>query len=352
VGEGQGRGVLKTFMKKNSLESFFLNNWYGKSRWALLLFPLAIIFVLLSTLRKFWLIKFKQRTPTIPTIIVGNISVGGTGKTPLLIALVKKLQAEDLNPGVISRGYGSQAKSYPYLLTENSTAVEAGDEPISIFNQTQCPLVVGPDRMAATSLVRDQNVMHVLSDDGLQDYGFGRHLEIAVIDGQRWFGNGWRLPVGPLREAVSRLNTVDMVVVNNPSANPPLDNFHKMDIKPVHWVNLKTSEPLQLTALKKTRFHAVAGIGNPQRFYQTLRELNLDFAGHDFSDHYAYSENDFSFAGDQTVLMTEKDAVKCKGFAKDNWYYLVVEAQLDERFWNEFMERVNAIRVQKVDLSK
>ena len=339
-------------MKKNSLESFFLNNWYGKSRWTLLLFPLAIIFILLSNLRKFWLIKFKQRTPTTPTIIVGNISVGGTGKTPLLIALVKKLQSENFQPGVISRGYGSQASQYPYLLTENSTAVEAGDEPISVFNQTQCPIAIGPDRMAATSLVRQQNAFVVLSDDGLQDYSFGRHLEIAVIDGQRWFGNGWRLPVGPLREAVSRLNKVDMVVVNNPSANPPLDNFYKMDIKPVHWVNLKTSAILPLSALQNTLFHAVAGIGNPQRFYQTLRGLSLDFTEHDFPDHYAYSENDFAFAGDQTVLMTEKDAVKCKSFAKDNWYYLVVEAQLDERFWNEFLEKVNAIRVQKVDLSK
>lgn len=339
-------------MKKNSLELFFLNNWYGKSRWTLLLFPLSIIFVLLSNLRRFWLVNLKRRTPSIPTIIIGNISVGGTGKTPLLIALVKRLQSEDFQPGVISRGYGSQANQYPYLLSKNSTAFEAGDEPISIFTQTQCPLAIGPNRMAATSMVRQQNASVVLSDDGLQDYSFGRHLEIAVIDGQRWFGNGWRLPVGPLREAVSRLSSVDMVVVNNPSANPPLDHFHKMDIKPVHWVNLKTSAILPLTALQKTRFHAVAGIGNPQRFYQTLQELSLDFTEHDFPDHYTYSENDFAFAGDQVVLMTEKDAVKCKGFAKDNWYYLVVEAQLDERFWSEFMKKLNAILVQKVDLSK
>jgi tetraacyldisaccharide 4'-kinase len=339
-------------MKKNSLESFFLNNWYGKSRWTLLLFPLTIIFILLSNLRKFWLVKFKQRTPTIPTIIVGNISVGGTGKTPLLIALVKKLQAEDHNPGVISRGYGSQAKESPYLVTENSSAVEAGDEPISIFNQTQCPLVVGPDRMAATSLVRDQNVMHVLSDDGLQDYSFGRHLEIVVIDGQRWFGNGWRLPVGPLREPASRLESADIIVVNNPSDNPPIKNFHAMQIKPLHWINLKTSQVIGLSELIKLPCHAVAGIGNPQRFYKTLQELNLEFIEHDFPDHYAYCEDDFAFAGDQLVLMTEKDAVKCKNFAKDNWFYLVVEAQLDEGFWQEFREKVNAIRVQKVNLSK
>lgn len=339
-------------MKNNSLESFFLNNWYGKSRWTLLFFPLAIIFVLLSNLRRFWLIKFKQRTPTTPTIVVGNISVGGTGKTPLLIALVKKLQAENLDPGVISRGYASQAAEYPYLLTENSTALEAGDEPISIFNQTHCPVAVGPNRMATTSLVRKQNSLVVLSDDGLQDYSFGRHLEIAVIDGQRWFGNGWRLPVGPLREPISRLKNVDMVVVNNPSANPPIDNFHTMQIQPCHWVNIQSGSILPLDVIEKKQFHAVAGIGNPQRFYQTLKQLQIDFIEHDFPDHYAFSAEDFAFAGDQSVLMTEKDAVKCKSFAKANWYYLVVEAKLDEHFWQEFMEKVKAIQVQKVNLSK
>jgi tetraacyldisaccharide 4'-kinase len=339
-------------MKKKSLESFFLNNWYGKSRWTLLLFPLTIIFVLLSNLRRFLLIKFKQRILTIPTIIVGNISVGGTGKTPLLIALVKKLQAEGLAPGVISRGYGSNAKNYPYLLTEKSSSVEAGDEPLGIYNQTLCPVVIGPDRIAASSLLREQKVETLLSDDGLQDYTFGRHLEIAVIDGQRWFGNGWRLPVGPLRESASRLEKVDIVVVNNPSTNSPLTDFHAMHIRPLHWVNMKTSEILPLDALEKKVFHAVAGIGNPQRFYQTLKELGLEFIEHDFPDHYAYSEIDFDFAQNQAVVMTEKDAVKCKHFARDNWFYLVVEAELDERFWQEFMQKLHAIQVQKVDLSK
>lgn len=339
-------------MKKNSLESFFLNNWYGKSQWTLLLFPLTIIFVFLSHLRRFWLVKFKQRTPTIPTIVVGNISVGGTGKTPLLIALVKRLQAEGHSPGVISRGYGSNAKTYPYLLTEKSSSIEAGDEPLTIYNQTLCPVVIGPDRMAASLLLREQNTEMHLTDDGLQDYTFGRHLEIAVIDGQRWFGNGWRLPVGPLRESVSRLDEVDMVVVNNPSANSSLTEFHAMHIKPLHWVNMKTSEILPLDGLEKRGFHAVAGIGNPQKFYQTLKALGLEFIEHDFPDHYSYAEKDFDFAKNQSVLMTEKDAVKCKHFAKDNWYYLVVEAELDHKFWQEFLQRVNAIQVRKADLSK
>jgi tetraacyldisaccharide 4'-kinase len=350
-------------MKKNSLESFFLRNWYGKSRWTLLLLPFNIIFVLLAHFRRCWLIQFKQRTPTIPLVIVGNISVGGTGKTPLIIALVKKLQAEGFAPAVISRGYGSLAKEYPYTITHQSTVIEAGDEPFSIFQRTQCPVVIGANRFDSISSVRNQNVDLVLSDDGLQDYRLGRHMEIAVIDGQRWFGNGWRLPVGPLREAVSRLSSVDMLVVNNPSEhsltsersltsehalkNAPVVNFHSMQIKPCYWVNIKTNEILALDAFPHTNFHAVAGIGNPQRFYQTLKQLELDFIEHDFPDHHDYGAADFYFAGETAVVMTEKDAVKCQSFAKHNWYYLAVEAELDDRFWQEFMQKVKSIRIQK-----
>lgn len=340
-------------MKKNSLELFFLNNWYGKSRWTFLLLPLHWIFVLVSGLRRWWLIKFKQRTPTIPLIIVGNISVGGTGKTPLIIALVKKLQTEGFSPAVISRGYRSQAKHYPYLITNDSTVIDAGDEPLAIFQQTQCPVVIGPTRFDSVSLARDQQgVDIILSDDGLQDYRLGRHLEIAVIDGQRWFGNGWRLPVGPLRESVSRLSSVDICVVNNPSNSAAVENFYPMQIKPCYWVNIQTGKNRELNELsKEQKYHAVAGIGNPQRFYQTLRELDLNFYEQDFPDHYAYNEKDFLFAENAVVLMTEKDAVKCKAFAKPDWYYLVIESVLEQNFWQYFLEKVNSIRVKKVDLS-
>lgn len=340
-------------MKKNSLESFFLRNWYGNSRWTFLLLPLHWIFVSLSELRRLYLIKCKQCTPTIPTIIVGNISVGGTGKTPLIIALVKKLQAEGFSPGIISRGYGSQAMQYPYIVSQDSTAVEAGDEPLTIFQHTQCPVVIGPHRFESISAARDYPIDVILSDDGLQDYRLGRHLEIAVVDGQRWFGNGWRLPVGPLREPVSRLSSCDMVVANNPAADPLLENFYPMQIKPCYWINLKSGEKRELDELnRQQQFHAVAGIGNPQRFYQTLSQLGLTVVEHDFPDHHSYTEDDFPFAENTIVVMTEKDAVKCKNFSKPNWYYLVVESELDQVFWRDFLEKVNAIQVQKADLSK
>jgi tetraacyldisaccharide 4'-kinase len=334
-------------MKKNSLEKFFLDNWYGKSRWTLLLFPLSVLFVLLSSIRRYYLINFKKRTPTLPVIVVGNISVGGTGKTPLIIALVKKLRAEGYNPGVISRGYTSQAPHYPYLVNQDSTAVEAGDEPLHVFQQTACPVAIGSNRFASISLLRKQNVDVILSDDGLQDYRLGRHLEIAVVDGQRWFGNGWRLPVGPLRETVSRLLQVDLLVVNNPSADSPLEKFHSMQINPCHWVKIKTGEKLLLNTLYSGKIYAVAGIGNPQRFYQTLKTISLNVIEKDFPDHHAYRQEDFDFAGDNCVVMTEKDAVKCKSFARDNWYSLAIESQLDDFFWQEFMQKIKSIEIQK-----
>lgn len=334
-------------MKNNSLEKFFLDNWYGKSRWTLLLLPLNIVFVFLSFIRRNYQINFKQRTPTIPVIVVGNISVGGTGKTPLIIALAKKLRTEGYNPGVISRGYTSQAPQYPYQVNQDSTAIEAGDEPLHIFQQTACPVVIGPDRFESISLLRKQNVDVILSDDGLQDYRLGRHLEIAVVDGQRWFGNGWRLPVGPLREAVSRLSQIDILVVNNPSTQPPIEKFHSMQIKPCHWVKIKTGEALPLNAICSGRIYAVAGIGNPQRFYQTLKQLNLTVIEQDFSDHHAYSEEDFDFTNEDCVVMTEKDAVKCQTFARDNWYSLAIESQLEGIFWQDFMQKVESIEIQK-----
>lgn len=334
-------------MKKNSLENFFLDNWYGKSRWTLLLFPFNIFFICLSFIRCNYLIHFKQRTPTIPVIVVGNISVGGTGKTPLIITLVKKLQAEGYSPGVISRGYASQATHYPYQVSPHSTAIEAGDEPLHIFQKTNCPVVIGSDRFESISLLRRQNVDVILSDDGLQDYRLGRHLEIAVVDGQRWFGNGWRLPVGPLREAVSRLSQVDILVVNNPSTLPPVEKFHSMQIKPDHWIKIKTGEKLPLNAIHSERIYAVAGIGNPQRFYQTLKQLDLNVIEQDFPDHHIYSKADFDFANEDCVVMTEKDAVKCKSFARDNWYSLAIESQLDDLFWQDFMQKVESIKIQK-----
>jgi tetraacyldisaccharide 4'-kinase len=326
----------------------WLDAWYGKRRWTLWLLPLMWLFRLLAECRRYWLTHFAQETFTVPVIVVGNISVGGTGKTPLLIALIEQLQAQGFKPGVISRGYGGKAPQYPLLLTHNSSAAETGDEPLGIFQRTGCAVCVGPDRVASGHELIKHGCDILLSDDGLQHYRLARDVEIAVVDGKRGFGNGFCLPVGPLREPVKRLASVDFVVVNGASeiSLPPtaVETF-SMTIVSAHWVRLVDGLTLPLNHFSPgTRVHAVAGIGNPQRFYQSLRELNVAVCEHDFPDHHAYDARDLTFAESLPVVMTAKDAVKCASFAQDNWYYLVVDAHLPELFWQTFNDRIIQLR--------
>lgn len=297
------------------------------------------LFQAVAGLRRILLTRFFQQQLAVPVIVVGNITVGGTGKTPLLIALVKHLQARGWQPGVISRGYGGSAPHYPFLLSANTSVAEAGDEPLSIFQLTGCAVCVGADRVASARLLQQQGCNILLSDDGLQHYRLGRALEIAVIDGQRGFGNNFCLPVGPLRESSKRLREVDLVVVNGASQAvlPKLSEVHQMTILARHWVRVKDDEQLPRNYFPPaTAVHAVAGIGNPERFYQTLRALKLDVHSHDFPDHHAYAEQDFDFAEQLPVVMTAKDAVKCRDFARADWYSLVIDADLPERFWQRF----------------
>lgn len=334
----------------NRKTSIWLDAWYGKRRWTFLLLPLMWLFRLIAILRRFYLQRFSQQSLAVPVVIVGNISVGGTGKTPLLIALVKHLQQCGMTPGVISRGYGGEATTYPYILSAASAAQQSGDEPLSIFLQTGCAVCVDVDRSAAARELIRAGCDILLSDDGLQHYRLGRSLEIAVIDGQRGFGNGFCLPVGPLREPVSRLKQVDFVVVNsapkdfkNPAGIQP---FH-MAIEPQHWRAVKTQQSYELSHLAaQSSVHAVAGIGNPQRFYQTLKQLSLAPIEHDFPDHHQYHIDDFHFADDLPIVMTEKDAVKCQSFARDNWFSLAVGARLPDAFWQAFDAKLTALTVR------
>lgn len=206
-------------INKTNPQDSWLDAWYGTRRWTLWLLPVMWLFIALSVLRRFFILRYRQKRLPTPVVVVGNISVGGTGKTPLIIAMVKWLQQRGYTPGVISRGYGGKAPVYPYLLTAQSTVTEAGDEPLAIFQQTGAAVVVGSDRIASGKVLEDEGCDILLSDDGLQHYRLGRDIEIAVVDGARGLGNGWRLPVGPLREPASRLKTVDWVVVNSPAEN-------------------------------------------------------------------------------------------------------------------------------------
>lgn len=329
-------------------QTLWLDAWYGKRKWIFLLLPLMWLFRLLSLLRRQYLVRFAQQKLSIPVIVVGNISVGGTGKTPLLISLVKHLQTQGFRPGVISRGYGGHAPHYPFMLTAQTSVQQSGDEPFSIFQQTHCAVCVAADRVAAARALEALGCDILLSDDGLQHYRLGRTLEIAVVDGQRGFGNGYCLPVGPLREPVARLKTVDMVVINSAEQCLPMPEgieIFSMAIAPQAWCNLVQEQCFDLDYFDRgSRVHAVAGIGNPQRFYTTLDKLQLVLVEHDFPDHHRYSADDFNFSEKLPIIMTAKDAVKCQSFARSDWYYLAVGAALPDYFWQVFDARIAAIR--------
>jgi tetraacyldisaccharide 4'-kinase len=299
--------------------------WYKDTLLRVLLLPLACLFWIIVRLRKYcyqqgWLNS--TRLP-VPVIVVGNITVGGTGKTPLVIWLAQVLQNAGFKPGVISRGYGGNADRWPQIVTMATDVKAVGDEPYLIARQTQLPVVVGPLRAAAGKKLLsrfDCNV--VISDDGLQHYRLQRDIEIVVIDGDRRFGNGYLLPAGPLRESVSRLQSVDFIVVNG---NKLADNEFSFNLKDENAVNLNTGEIRPLAEFKQMACHAVAGIGNPERFFSSLARFGINCEMHNFSDHYDYGEADFSFGDDKPVLMTEKDAVKCFGFAQEHHWYVPVK---------------------------
>ena len=331
--------------------NLWLDAWYGKRTWIFVLLPLMWLFRLIASLRRFYLRRFAQHTLSVPVIVVGNISVGGTGKTPLLIALVKHLQRQGFTPGVVSRGYGGQATRYPLLLNADTRVEESGDEPLSIFQQTGCAVCVDADRVSGARELERIGCDIVLSDDGLQHYRLGRAMEIVVVDGQRGLGNGFCLPVGPLREPASRLRLADFVVVNSAvqSLSLPVAKTYAMQIIPQVWHALADNQTYPAdhfpayTSHEK-RVNAVAGIGNPRRFYRTLMELGLQPVEHDFPDHHAYQKSDFAFAEPLPVVMTAKDAVKCQHFAESDWFYLAVGAELTDCFWHDFDVKMAALK--------
>ena len=293
--------------------------------------PLMLLFWLVSSLRRQlfrWGIK-RQASAGVPVIIVGNISVGGNGKTPMVLWLVDWLRRQGYKPGVISRGYGGASEHYPLLVTPDSGAATVGDEPVLIAQRARCPMAVGPDRIAAARLLQaNHDVNIIVSDDGLQHYRLGRDIELVIIDGERRLGNGHLLPMGPLREGASRLASVDMVIVNGGEARP---GEVAMVLESGQWRRVADDEPVTLDELRSRPAVAMAGIGNPRRFFDTVSAQGLHpVRCQPFVDHQHYdAETLVSLAGgDTALLMTEKDAVKCRAFAKENWYYLPVTARL------------------------
>ncbi|MCW8193348.1 tetraacyldisaccharide 4'-kinase [Proteobacteria bacterium 005FR1] len=341
--------------------------WYRHRRpWlSLLLLPLSWLFAALVKTRRAYLLRqvkteSSQRRLPVPVIVVGNINLGGSGKSPLLIALARRLREAGYFPGVISRGYGSRAPFYPFEVTPDTLPLIAGDEPVMIARRSGCPVVIDSNRLnAARKLIESNRCDVILSDDGLQHYRLPRDLEIVVVDGQRGLGNGRLLPAGPLREPRSRLLEADWIVINGAAngtatelQNVLAEKCHSMRLKPAAWHRLDTDE--NIVAPQKpwsagTRVHAVAGIGNPQRFFDTLRELGLEVVPHSFPDHHEFARDDFHFGDDLPVVMTEKDAVKCNALlepeqgASDVWY-LSVDSELDDRFYESLIARLASFR--------
>ncbi|MDF2529214.1 MAG: tetraacyldisaccharide 4-kinase [Gammaproteobacteria bacterium] len=323
-----------------------VESWYQGHILLHLLKPLSGIFVLLAALRRKYLQKqshqYKFRAPII---VVGNLTVGGSGKTPFVIWLANLLKQNGYKPGIVSRGYGGHTKDYPVTVSSDSTADKIGDEPLLIYKQTGCPVVVDPTRVRAVQYLLAQfSCDVVISDDGLQHYALPRDMEVVVVDGVRRFGNKSCLPAGPLREPVSRLESVDYVVCNGAGQG----NEISMSLAPGELVNLKHPEqhyPLQ--KLEGQSFCAMAGIGNPQRFFDLLRRLGAKIETRTFDDHHLYQQKDLQDWLNRPVIMTEKDAVKCRDFAGENWWYLPVQAKLPEAFAEQLIKRLRHVTTVK-----
>ena len=308
-------------------------NWYGRALGNLWLLPLWFLFVLISALRRMKYRIFPAAPTGTPVLVVGNIAIGGTGKTPLITLLADLAAKQGIRVGVVSRGYGGRAEQYPLVVDTDTPVAQSGDEP-ALLAGLGLPVVVDPQRARAVKALKDK-VDLILSDDGLQHYAMARDAEIVVSDATRGFGNGWQLPVGPLREPISRIDTCDLHLVNGVD----------FTVQPTGY--FVDSVELSPESLKGRRVHAVAGIGNPARFFTTLRQLGADVVEHAFSDHHAFVKDDLVFNDDLPVVMTEKDWVKCRSFDLPNAGFLRVSAaatEAAEENISQLLKRLGAIR--------
>jgi tetraacyldisaccharide 4'-kinase len=343
------------------MRAWFESEWQRLGGGALVFLPFAVLFRILSMLRR---ALYRGRIlPTwkapVPVIVVGNITAGGTGKTPLVIAIVEALLRAGRNPGVVSRGYGrvpptdADPHGVVRVLPGVATPEYFGDEPVLIARRTGAPVYLSPDRPAAARalLAAHPEIDVLVSDDGLQHYALARDVEVAVVDGERGFGNGLPLPSGPLREPVSRLRSVDAVVVNGGSGNSAVEAMavpprrFAMTLAGERFVSFSGEDmaPEEFAfATRGRRVAAVAGIGNPARYFSHLGRLGVVAERHPFPDHHHFQPGDLRLPGVEVVVMTEKDAVKCAAFADSRMWFLRVEAVLPPDFDAFLLERLSA----------
>jgi len=327
-------------VKKSKLHILVNETWYSKNTLTQILRPLSLIFCGIVAIRKslYSLKILKQTKLDVPVIVVGNITVGGTGKTPLVIWIAKYLRENGFTPGIVSRGYMGKAKSWPQQVRPDSDPVIVGDEAILIARQAQCPMAVGPDRVeVAKTLLKYSQCDIIISDDGLQHYALQRTIEVIVIDGVRRFGNGFCLPAGPLREAVNRMDKADFIVTNGIA----YQGEFAMRYTGKELVNLlEPDSTLMLSEFKDKKVHAISAIGNPQRFFDFLRSQGLELIEHSFPDHYMYVQNDITFDDELAVLMTEKDAVKCQRYDIKNCWYLPINVEMKKEFGLRLLDKI------------
>ena len=291
----------------------------------------AAVRLRLAAYRHGWL---KQRRVGVPVVIVGNLVAGGSGKTPLVVALVERLRAAGRTPGVATRGYGRDEPDTPRWVDARTDPALGGDEPVLIARRTGAKVRADRDRVAAARALVEAGCDVVVCDDGLQHYRLARDVEIEVIDARRGHGNGRLLPAGPLREPEARAAACDFHVLNDVAgdAEPGFGQW-RMQLRTGEALPMRGGRPLPLSSFAGRRVHAVAGIGDPERFFATLRAHDIAVVPHAFPDHHRYVAGDFDFGSDLPVLMTEKDAVKCAPFATDRHYLVPIRADLPEAFW-------------------
>ena len=333
-----------------SPDEFITKAWYSGAAWLYLLWPLSVLYFLIISLRKWCYRKgvFKTYQSALPLIVVGNITVGGTGKSPLVCYLVESLREQGFTPGIVSRGYGAKlGKAQVREVSVHSLPSEVGDEPLMLKRRLACPVFVSPSRVAAVKALEQTTCDIIVADDGLQHYALARDIEICVFDGKRKWGNGHLLPMGPLREPISRIQSIPFLVNNGTHKAQSYgqaalsQRTFCMSLVAEHLISLKDGSARPLADFKGQSVHAVAAIGHPERFFNTLVNAGLKPNKHAFPDHYAFQRDDFNFeeapgsdgeeglSTERPIIMTEKDAVKCQSFDLDNAWYLPVSACLN-----------------------
>ena len=318
--------------------------WYGNHPARLFLWPASVGFQVVSRIRRAWL-EWRRKPLSVPVIVVGNLTVGGVGKTPLVIALAQYLSAQGLRVGIVSRGYGAHIRRFPHCVRVEDDAQQVGDEPKLLALKTGCPVVIDPNRLQAVKyLLQHHQSQIIISDDGLQHYAMPRAVEIVVIDGMRGLGSGLCLPAGPLREPAQRLQQVNFIVVNGEQSV----HTQSLQYESVYQMELQAAAPRSFTGESvswqdiEMPCSAIAGIGNPERFFTLLKRLGVVFQPHKFADHHEFLPHELACL-QKPVIMTEKDAVKCCAFATDAMYYLPVEAKLSDEFWTKIWGHIKGL---------